>query len=653
MRSTFTGLNTMVRGILNNQMSLDTTGHNITNAGTDGYSRQSVNSVATRAQNQGSIYGQVLIGTGVDAMAIQRARDVYADIQYRNENPLQQYYKTLAVNYDKLETIFDDSRDLGVEEAMGKFYQSWVDLSTTSSTAASRTQVVEQGRNLSNVIQTAVEELQKQINSEYEDLADEVDGVNQMLEHLVSLNNQIVAQEATGATANDLRDQRDLLTDDLSNYVNISVSEDEKGAYIINSGGITLVNGVDRTHLDMGNGVSSVVYGVDYGITDFNVRIIESNMAFLPQSGILRARYDAIDECKSFIDKMADIANFLLSTFNDQHKQGYDLDGSFKYVDENGNEIDASDVNTDKRVEFVDSNGNYVDTAEVRSVNGRYQTTAGVTVTKVDGEQYLLNDESGIVKVVPNTMNFFGSENINYTYRYDAERRINYLYKDDPNELDESKRLLTGVQIINELEINSIFGDNRGYRYVAATTSKAYKEERDSSGVITNSEWVDMAWDSRTGDGTNAVYLSELFNINLDTIIYANPPSGNTSLIREKCILRDRDGNTVDENGNIVDDPNDYVYATAITRLSINSFYQKAMSQLGLDSHAVDINYDAMEVILTQVSNWRDATAGVDWNEELTNMIKFQKGYASCSRCLTTMDEMLDRLINNTGVVGR
>ena len=61
----------------------------------------------------------------------------------------------------------------------------------------------------------------------------------------------------------------------------------------------------------------------------------------------------------------------------------------------------------------------------------------------------------------------------------------------------------------------------------------------------------------------------------------------------------------------------------------------------------------AQEDLITQIVNWRSSTSGVDWNEELTNMITFQKGYSACSRCLTTMDEMLDRLINSTGVVGR
>ena len=666
MRSTFTGLNTMVRGIMNNQMSLDTTGHNITNAGTEGYSRQAVNSAATRGQMQGSIYGQVLIGTGVDAMSIQRARDIYADIQYRNENSVQQYYKTLSVNFDKIETIFDDSQELGVQKALEDFYQSWVDLSTTSSTAASRTQVIEQGRTLTNVIQTAVEELQKQINSEYEDIADEVGGLNEIMQHIVDLNKQIIAQEATGATANDLRDQRDLLTDNLSDYVNISVSEDEKGSYLINSGGITLVNGVERTHLDMSKPISSKVYGVNYGVMDYNVKIVESNIVFLPQNGILKARFDAIEECKSFIDKMADMANFFLSTFNDQHKQGYDLDGSHQYEDSEGNpSTDISNINTTEagRVKYyyedggikiavdtdkviVDKDGKYrmlVENTGGESSTTTYRIDTDHELKKIDGEAYKrLDDSKKFVIRVPDSYNFFGNEKAEYEYRYDPELKINYLFNAD--ESDEDKQLLTGVDIIDLFRVNSVFSENRGYRYVAAATSKTYKEETDDDGN-TVGEWVEMPWNDRTGDGINAVYMSELFNLQFDTI--TSEEKANADLLREKCIFVDKDGK------NILDSDGEIQYATAITRLSINSFYQRGMAQLGLDANAVDVNYDAMEVILTQISNWRDATAGVDWNEELTNMIKFQKGYASCSRCLTAMDEMLDRLINNTGVVGR
>ena len=566
MRATFAGLNTMVRGIMANQLSLDTTGHNITNAGTEGYSRQVVTLATTNSEQRAGYHGTVIVGTGVDALAINRARDVYADIQYRNENPNQQYYKTLSVNYDKLETIFDDSRNLGIEESINKFYQTWVDLSTTASNAASRTQVIEQGRELSDRIQSATAELQEQIRSEYEDISAELKQIDDLLEEISSYNNQVLTQEVTGAQANDLRDRRDYAVDKLSDYLDISVTENSFGAYQINSGGVTLVNGPTRAHLVMSDGVSSSVYGVDYGVTDYNIKVKESNIVFIPQSGTLKARLDAIAEDKDYIDKMANLSSFLLSTFNDQHKQGWDLDGN-----------------------------------------------AGI--------------------------NFFGQTDLSYQYRYDPNTKSNYLYRYDPDDATNGE-LLSGVQIINALEINVKFNENQGNRYLAATTSK----QQDS-----NDEWVDFAWGNRTGDGTNAVYMSELFNISMETILSDNKAN---ALVYKNSLLRNTDGELIDEDGNVVTADN-AVYATSMSKLSINAYYQQSMSYLGINAYSVDVNYEAMQNVMTQIQNWRDSMAGVDWNEELTNMIKFQKGFSSCSRCLNAMDECLDRLVNSTGVVGR
>jgi len=582
MRSTFAGLNTMVRGIMANQMSLDTTGHNITNAGTEGYSRQTVTLATTRGEERAALTGSVMVGTGVEALAVERARNIYADIQYRNENPSQKYYETRAVNYDKLETIFDDSQNLGIESALNKFYQSWVDLSTNASNASSRTLVIEQGRNLSDLLQTATAELQDQIRSEYEDLKSEIKQVDDILNEIVLFNKQITTQEVTGATANDLRDQRDLLVDKLSNYMNISFTENANGTYQINSGGVTLINGPTRAHLVMSDGISSSAYGVDYGVTDYNIKVDESNIVFIPQNGILKARLDSIAEDKSYIDKIADIANFMLTAFNEQHKQGWDMDGNSK----------------------TDSNGD----------------------------------------TVPDTINFFGSGKTSYEYRYDNEFDKNYLYKDDDS-LSDDEKLLSGVKIIAELEVNSMFAENRGYRYIATATSKQYDETTDT--------WEDMPWNERTGDGTNAVYLSELFNISQDTIISDGKANAIIFKDNRSVLLKNLKGNPIDENGNVVTDADKYVYTSSLSKLSINSFYQKSMSTLGVDAYSTDVNYDGLQAIMTQVTNWRDSTSGVDWNEELTNMIKFQKGFTSCSRCLNAMDECLDRLVNSTGVVGR
>ena len=686
MRATFSGLNTMVRGIMANQLALDTTGHNITNAGTEGYSRQTVTLATTYSEQRAGLYGNVMVGTGVDALAVERARNVYADIQYRNENPTQKYYETMAVNYDKLETIFDDSKNLGIEAALNKFYQTWVDLSTNASNSSARTQVIEQGRNLSDIIQTATAELQEQIRSEYEDIKSEILQVDDILEEIVQFNKQIVTQEVTGATANDLRDRRDLLVDQLSNYMNVSFTENEFGAYQVNSGGVTLVNGANRAHLLMGNGVSSSLYGVDYGVTDYTIKIKESNIVFQPQNGILKARFDSIAEDKAYIDRLANIASFMLTAFNEQHKQGWDMDGTSKFVDEDGENFDISGK-TLTAVEYMKEDGTYLTAAEADTVtlkNGVYYLNTE-KVTKLNADTIYRTDSDEIVKKVPDTINFFGiSDNgveHKYEYRYDAEFKNNYLYKYDPDATDDPNNpnnkingeMLSGVRIIAALEVNSKFAENRGDRYIAAATSYDVFEKQDDEMNISHTS-IEKEWGNRTGDGTNAVYLSELFNISQETIIgdgKANALISKDMILRDmkgnaifadgSRILSDNDGYLVDKNGNRINDENGdpilaadrYVYSTAMTTLSINSYYQKSMSTMGIDAYSTDVNYEAMQAIMTQVTNWRDSMAGVDWNEELTNMIKFQKGFMSCSRCLSAMDECLDRLVNSTGVVGR
>ena len=647
VRATFSGLNTMVRGIMANQLAMDTTGHNITNAGTEGYSRQTVTLATTYSEQRPAMHGGVIVGTGVDALAVERARNVFADIQYRNENPTQKYYETMAVNYDKLETIFDDSKNLGIEAALNKFYQTWVDLSTNASNSSARTQVIEQGRNVSDILQTATAELQEQIRSEYEDIKSEVKQVDDILEEIVLFNKQIVTQEVTGATANDLRDRRDLLVDQLSNYMNVSFTENEFGAYQVNSGGVTLVNGATRAHLLMSNGVSSSVYGVDYGVTDYNIKIKESNIVFTPQNGILKARFDSIAEDKGYIDKMADIASFMLTAFNEQHKQGWDMDGNYKFVDENGDDVTVADESSLTAVEFIKDDGTYLTATEADTVtltNGVYYLGTE-EVTKLNGDTIFRTSGGDIIKKVPDTINFFGQGSIDYEYRYDAEFNKNYLYKYDAG-LSESERLLSGVKIIGELEVNAKFAENRGDRYIAAATSYDVLETQKDDMSI-DRKYIEKNWGLRTGDGTNAVYMSELFNISQETII--NDGKAN-ALISKNLILRDLNGNPIGTDGKST---TDYVYATAMNTLSINSYYQKSMSTLGIDAYSTDVNYEGMQAVMTQVTNWRDSMAGVDWNEELTNMIKFQKGFVSCSRCLNATDECLDRLVNSTGVVGR
>ena len=300
MRSTFSGLNTMVRGVFSNQLSLDTVGHNITNASTEGYSRQSVNLAATRGQNVSSLYGDVIVGTGVDSVSIQRARNIYADKQFWSETAQQQYYKTCQTNYDKVEAIFNDSDKTGILNSMEEFYKAWQDLSANASTDSNRVAVIEKGNVFTDKLKTATQQMQSQINAQYDDMSSTLTKINDITNQLTKLNQNIMSSEATGASANDLRDKRDLLVDELSGYMNLNVYEDDNGMYTVVSNGVSMVNGINRLTLEM----STPIANSTYGINDYSIQIKESGIAYIPTDGSLKAQLDTIAEDKSYIDKM-------------------------------------------------------------------------------------------------------------------------------------------------------------------------------------------------------------------------------------------------------------------------------------------------------------------------------------------------------------
>ena len=568
MRSTFAGLNTMVRGVFSNQLSLDTVGHNITNASTEGYSRQKVNLAATRGQNVSSLYGQVMVGTGVDSMSIERARNVYADKQYWQETATQEYYKTTQVNYDKIEAVFDDSDKTGIRNALDEFYNAWHDLQTNASTASTRVSVIEKGNILSDRLKTAGEQLQTQINAQYDDMKTTVDKVNQTTEKIVLLNKNIMQQEATGASANDLRDQRDLLVDELSKYMNLNVYEDDKGMYSIVSNGITMVGGINRLTLEM----SDPINNPDYGISDYTINIKESGIAFIPLNGALRAQQDTIAEDKAYLDKVASMAGFLLTTFNNMHQQGAGINGT------DGN-IDAFKT---------DANGNFVKVSDGTAYTG---PVYGLNFYGDDNSVYEWDTTNNCVKVTSYTA---GS----------VERSIDGVASDtDPVNIritgsGKSTENLKGINIIKALTVNSQISATAGQDLIAARTLRV-EQDVDEYGGLQNTYSVKP---NGSKDGTNAVNIAALINMSGQ-----EAQKYNTATITN-------DGTQV----STADRPtnND----------SLNAYYIAAMSQLGSDAESIDDKESSQEDLITQIVNWRSSTAGVDWNEELTNMITFQKG---------------------------
>ena len=706
MRSTFTGLNTMVKGIFANQLSLDTVGHNITNASTEGYSRQSVNLAATRCQMQGSIYGEVAVGTGVDSTSIVRARDIFADKQYRMEVATQEYNNIMQRNYENIETTFYDTKDSGIQNALQDFWKSLQDLSTNASDDTIRKNVTNKGVYLADMIHRSKDDLIDHINLLYDDLEARIDNINELTAKVAHINKQIVAMEANGSSSNDLRDQRDKVVDDLAEFVDLTVYENAEGSYSLISNGVTLVNAGETLTLSLSLGQSSIASEVNYGVTDYYVAVKETGTIFLPRDGGIRGIIDSIGENKFFIDELAQISAMLLTTFNDQHRAGYDLNGDLAGNFFGSYENTYSEYRYGEyryNVNSLDADYSYVyngdkiltgvDIIEELQVNTKITASGGGQFIAAKNNDNLTGTDNSATSQGNNAVllsNLFEmtksytestSPDIADKYYYYADGKGGksstiFIYNDDTT----YTTTMVGTSTMTTASTLVYQGQNGMVYRKVTTITDAEGNTTTYAPIFVDQHGYTLTYsiDEETGAATYTTTTSAgRISYSLDSpgmLIYLDKNGGSIykSIDGEGNIVY-RDGNntestlakttTVNADGSLTinfgDEESGYVIYASVASIrplgevSIFNYYDYSMSQLGLRAESMDLKVESQDELIVQIQNWRSSTAGVDWNEELTNMIKFQKGYGACARCLTAMDEMLDRLVNNTGQVGR
>lgn len=606
MQSTFSGLNTMVNGIYTQRLGLNTVGHNISNSNTEGYSRQTAHAAATPSSEVYTLAGASQVGNGSTVTSVIRARDIYADRQYWKENSTDGYYNGKANNYAKIESIFNDSDNSGVQDAMEKFYQAWQDCSTTASSDTSRQNVINAGQNFAQSLQTAAKQTKEQIDSLYDDISLSVVKMNRLMGQVVELNKNIAGIEATGAHANDLRDQRDLIVDQLTSMTDITVYESANGMYTLVSNGTTLVNGITKVDLEM----SAPKNNTTYSLSDYDIMIKQTGTVYTPGNGELKAQFEAVAEDKGYIDQVANMAAFMFTTMNDQHKAGYGIDGSKDKPFGNANAKDNATTGlnfygeSDKAFQWDAKTGKLA----VYDVNtGAKEELSGMQILEILTVNSELTATDGHKKLA--------------TRSGERDENGNLLFK---TATGTTTKISTTTQAEAKTDKN---GDVLYMALDGGTTTNVKLAKKDANGdplflhkdVEIDDHGKPLAVDvNGTGDGSNAVWIAALFN----------------------C---ERDKTSPEVNGT----------DRLIGNGSLYSYYNTSMTTMGSDASNMNGRVKFQSGVMDQVENLRSSTNGVNWDEELSNMITFQQGYSACSRCLSAMDECLDKLINSTGTVGR
>lgn len=311
-------LNIGKEALLTQQRAVDVTSHNIANANTPGYSRQQVvlqTGVPTDTQPG-------MGGTGVTSAAIQRISDRFIGSQVNRETQAQGKWEARQQGLEEVEIVFDESSGFGLNSAMSEFWSAWQDLTNNPGGQTEREILAANTETLASTFQKIDAELFKN----QEDLDDMIAGtvaeVNQIASQISDLNEKINQSEASGVNANDYRDSRDLLLQELSGLIDFASFEGDDGK-------VTVILGDGRSLVGSGvNGELTTVTNTTTGFQDIawstdTATPITGAITGGKIGGWLEVRDTQIPE---YIDDLDTLAAGIISAVNTQHQLGFDRD---------------------------------------------------------------------------------------------------------------------------------------------------------------------------------------------------------------------------------------------------------------------------------------------------------------------------------------
>lgn len=233
--------------LLANQASAQRVSHNIANASTEGYTRQRVTRVTTPSVM--TSYGYVASGVLIDGVI--RTRDQFLDASYRREVGIQERFAAISGGLSQVEAILGEMTDAGVSTAIEAFFDAWKSLAEHPESDTQRDLVRVYGARVAEQFNNLAGKIEVFAQSTRDVALTALNEVNTKLEAISALNARIVTAEAGGKTAPDLRDQRDLLLDELAKLVDVTTRETSNGAVEVMIGGHMVVDAMSAHRVQL------------------------------------------------------------------------------------------------------------------------------------------------------------------------------------------------------------------------------------------------------------------------------------------------------------------------------------------------------------------------------------------------------------------
>ena len=639
MPSQFFGLNIAYTGLLASNAAMNTTSNNIANVQTEGYSRQQVTQQASNALRVFQTYG--CAGAGVETLAIERVRDEFYDGRFWDNNAQLGEYDMKQYYMQQLETYFnDDGKSTGFKTIFDQLMVTGMQaLLKDPSSDTAKSQFVGYAGALTeyfNGMAGNLEKVQKDINQE---IKLKVDEINSIAGEVATLNKQINTIELTGVKANELRDRRTLLIDELSKIVDVQVKETP----IIDANNENRETGANRYMVKIAGG-QMLVDGSDYNGLEC----------------VARTSYEKVNQTD--IDGLYEVYWADGQKFNLYNaSMGGDLAGLIQMRDGNNGENFTGQVTA---------------TGTTTTADGKTHDTVTVKVTKAylqDLNKCNLSDQGGILDLGNQEFYYDSWE---YTCEYDANGNATYSYTFTLSDSEKNPRGITNDRVGKKAEI----GTDLSYQGIPYYMNQMNEWIRTFS-----QKFNDILTSGYSGNGDPGVKMftgnkatsSEQFllddaakrydkqekknskvTVKVNDDSYYRLTAKNFDILdameQDPSLMANRkdaaDG--VEQNDLLNDLKN---LATDKTKMSFrgcnaSEFLQCILSDVALNASRANTFYASFKDISATIDNQRISISGVDEDEEAVNLVKYQNGYNLASKMIQTLTEIYDRLILETGV---
>lgn len=630
------------RSLLAVQQALNTTGHNISNANTEGYSRQSVNFAAVEAQQFGFGY----LGQGVTVDSVERAYDSFLTNQVRNFSSSQSQYATFTSLGARVDDILANS-DNSLSTAVQRFFTAAQDVANSPSTLPERQALLGQASNLINRQQSMVS-LFKDLNQEVNNhMRSSVDSINSLTRQLASLNQDIASasQSANGEPPNDLLDARDRLLGKLAELVSVNTLEDGDGSISVFVGnGQALVVGSDATQLQVQNNA--------YDGSKLEIGIVgQTGGAPLSQfltGGELQGLFDFR---KRILDPVQSQMGLLMlgmsDTVNAQQRVGMDLENNL-----GSDFFQVSAVNVRAHI----NNGGSA--APVVTVTDSSQVRPSDYQLDFDGAQWRLTrlsdntSVSGAGPLVMDGMSVDVSAGVPATldsFRFNPGRDATdslTLAINDPRKIAAAAPVAVSTTSANTGTgaLGAFTVQEPNTLPLAGPITLTFDPDAVGPGVpgfvVSGGPGGTIAYDPATeAAGKTFTFAAEGVSFTVSN----NPDAGDSFVIGNNT-------GAYGDNSNMLKMV-DLQHKPLLNggQDSYQEFYGAMVADVGVTNQQANANLDVETSLLEQANRYKNSATGVNLDEEAANMMRYQQQYQATAQLIKVADEMFRTLLMSIG----